>query len=207
MRLIVPCATARGAKIHGRSHASRERKRSSDRRRSFRASCLVSRPTISATPRVSARYSAAPSRAVRRNDFNEAASITSVNRARALTGDLRPVGRACASIQRGERHRVPPREAIDKARLTSIVHSAASGNCQGDYREMRLGMLGKEKKKDKLENKKQDSKLETLSLSLPLSLSFFFQVRQIEFYHLFWLHMLILLYYIIFRIYLLPWDN
>lgn len=136
MRLIVPYATA---KIHGRSHASRERKRSCDRRHSFRASCLVSCPTISATPRVSPRYSTAPSRAVRRNDFNEAASITSVNRARALTGDLRPVGRAYTSIQR-ERHRVPPREAIDKVRLTSI-HSAVSGDCQGDYQEMmREGM-------------------------------------------------------------------
>lgn len=78
---------------------------------------------------------------VQRNDFNEAASITSVNRARALTGDLRPVGRALMPpYNEGERHRVP-REAIDKARLTSIIHFAASGDCQGDYQEtIRVGM-------------------------------------------------------------------
>lgn len=96
MRLIVPYA--RTQKIHVRSHASRERKRSSDHRHSFRASWIISCSTIFATPRISPRYSAASSRAVQRNDFNEAASITSVNRARALTGDLRPVGRAYTSI-------------------------------------------------------------------------------------------------------------
>jgi len=63
MRLIVPYA-----KIHGRSHASRERKRSYDRRHSFsRRSRVASRilaDHLSATPRVSPRrYSAAPSRA------------------------------------------------------------------------------------------------------------------------------------------------
>ena len=103
MRLIVPYA-----KIHARSHASRERKRSCDRRYSFHAvhaSRLVSWPTISQPRLASLRGDIAPHHRepVQRNDFNEAASITSVNRARALTGDLRPVGRARAytSIQRG----------------------------------------------------------------------------------------------------------
>lgn len=103
MRLIVPHVRPRRRKSPpGRSHASRERKRYL--RSPALASRVVSRIAaghLSVMPRVSPRCSAAPSRAVQRNDFNEAASITGVNRARALTGDLRPVGRAYASIQRG----------------------------------------------------------------------------------------------------------
>lgn len=136
------------------------------RRVSYRA-----RPSL---PRLASPRDITPHRrAVRRNDFNEAASITSVNRARALTGDLRPVGRAYTSIQR-ERHRVPPREAIDKVRLTSI-HSAASGDCQGDYQEMmrrrdaaaflHFSERSGKRKKNWMESKKQNPKLETLYIS------------------------------------------
>jgi len=71
----------------------------------------VSSRTISATPRVPSRAAAASS-AVRRNDFNEPASITSVNRARALTGDLRAVARVLMPpYAEEERHRAKPRQA------------------------------------------------------------------------------------------------
>jgi len=98
------------------------------RARRKRASPAVSSRTISATPRVPSRAVAASS-AVRRNDFNEPASITSVNRARALTGDLRAVARVLMPpYAEEERHRAKPRQAPPsmEAPLTSIVQSATS---------------------------------------------------------------------------------
>lgn len=80
--------------------------------------------------RLSSRYST-HRRAVRWNDFNEAASITSVNRARALTGDLRLVARAresarlCLHIAR--ENTFTSSKSSTKI-LTSIIHSVASDN-------------------------------------------------------------------------------